>query len=336
MLAREKSSTSTSAQTSSGISTKVCRFICWPSASVSATLSAFMAASALSTTSGTGTKWRRQDLGKPRIKLMHLSRNRPGTNQSKRRSGTRCNKLTGTRRLTPSSGWPGSKWYLSGKTIPCHSSSSGNCASVTSAAACCINRSRGTNKMRSSSRSASRRQDRKSTRLNSSHVAISYAVFCSICPAPDTSLSPYTTLFRSPQADAVVGVARLEMVFKWEDHSLPFQLVGELRFSNIRRRVLHQPLAGHKQNALVVALRFAAPLIKARPTDHAGGNALVVKGVELIVVHQNIPAPGLGFQIIQLFNQLLVVSEKCGDIMVLLGRSTLGPIGLSDVLPSPR
>src|SRR5699024_4494496 len=43
------------------------------------------------------------------------------------------------------------------------------------------------------------RLDRKSTRLNSSHVSISYAVFC--CPhlvlSTRSALSPYTTLFRS-------------------------------------------------------------------------------------------------------------------------------------------
>src|SRR5437660_1522633 len=40
-------------------------------------------------------------------------------------------------------------------------------------------------------------QDRKSTRLNSSHVAISYAVFC-LNPRPSRyTLFPYTTLFRS-------------------------------------------------------------------------------------------------------------------------------------------
>src|SRR5438045_1286483 len=37
--------------------------------------------------------------------------------------------------------------------------------------------------------------DRKSTRLNSSHLGISYAVFC--CRPPISSLFPYTTLFRS-------------------------------------------------------------------------------------------------------------------------------------------
>src|SRR5690349_4936121 len=41
--------------------------------------------------------------------------------------------------------------------------------------------------------------DRKSTRLNSSHVEISYAVFClkTIPPPPRSTLFPYTTLFRS-------------------------------------------------------------------------------------------------------------------------------------------
>src|SRR5688572_28894422 len=39
-------------------------------------------------------------------------------------------------------------------------------------------------------------QDRKSTRLNSSHSQISYAVFC-LLPPPRPTLFPYTTLFRS-------------------------------------------------------------------------------------------------------------------------------------------
>src|SRR5437870_808977 len=44
--------------------------------------------------------------------------------------------------------------------------------------------------------------DRKSTRLNSSHVAISYAVFClkMTPPPPRSTLFPYTTLFRSEAA----------------------------------------------------------------------------------------------------------------------------------------
>src|SRR5690554_5315746 len=48
--------------------------------------------------------------------------------------------------------------------------------------------------------------DRKSTRLNSSHVRISYAVFCLIRRPPTSTLFPYTTLFRSHhEAQVEVG-----------------------------------------------------------------------------------------------------------------------------------
>src|SRR5688500_17606351 len=45
--------------------------------------------------------------------------------------------------------------------------------------------------------------DRKSTRLNSSHLVISYAVFCSKRTRPQSMslFFPYTTLFRSPRVD---------------------------------------------------------------------------------------------------------------------------------------
>src|SRR5690606_17343249 len=46
--------------------------------------------------------------------------------------------------------------------------------------------------------------DRKSTRLNSSHVKISYAVFCLIRRRPRSTLFPYTTLFRSGLAEGGV------------------------------------------------------------------------------------------------------------------------------------
>src|SRR5690554_6095630 len=42
--------------------------------------------------------------------------------------------------------------------------------------------------------------DRKSTRLNSSHVRISYAVFCLLLRPPRSTPFPYTTLFRSLHA----------------------------------------------------------------------------------------------------------------------------------------
>src|SRR5438132_341436 len=46
--------------------------------------------------------------------------------------------------------------------------------------------------------------DRKSTRLNSSHTVISYAVFCLIRIPPLSPLFPYTTLFRSTSSHVAV------------------------------------------------------------------------------------------------------------------------------------
>src|SRR5947208_1301957 len=56
-------------------------------------------------------------------------------------------------------------------------------------------------------------RDRKSTRLNSSHQIISYAVFCSRPRQPPPPLFPYTTLFRSGLANALLLVAALVAVF---------------------------------------------------------------------------------------------------------------------------
>src|SRR5262245_45977199 len=56
--------------------------------------------------------------------------------------------------------------------------------------------------------------DRKSTRLNSSHLGISYAVFCLDRRPPLSTLFPYTTLFRSDArarhlTDATLAKARI-------------------------------------------------------------------------------------------------------------------------------
>src|SRR5690348_582430 len=62
-------------------------------------------------------------------------------------------------------------------------------------------------------------KDRKSTRLNSSHPSISYAVFCLIPLPRRSTLFPYTTLFRSlgivrqvQEVDVHLGVVALEHV----------------------------------------------------------------------------------------------------------------------------
>src|SRR5690606_31737867 len=51
-------------------------------------------------------------------------------------------------------------------------------------------------------------RDRKSTRLNSSHVKSSYAVFCPTLPPPYPPLLPYTTLFRSPRPPRLARCCR--------------------------------------------------------------------------------------------------------------------------------
>src|SRR5437660_670615 len=58
--------------------------------------------------------------------------------------------------------------------------------------------------------------DRKSTRLNSSHVAISYAVFCLIRRQPDYTLFPYTTLFRSSGPAFIAGDRPVTAKQVWE------------------------------------------------------------------------------------------------------------------------
>src|SRR5690625_1586770 len=61
--------------------------------------------------------------------------------------------------------------------------------------------------------------DRKSTRLNSSHVAISYAVFClNTTHTPCSPLFPYTTLFRSmpmPNPRSHRTINSFKPVLKW-------------------------------------------------------------------------------------------------------------------------
>src|SRR5689334_3818905 len=81
--------------------------------------------------------------------------------------------------------------------------------------------------------------DRKSTRLNSSHSSISYAVFCS--PPPPSTLFPYTTLFRSDHdqalslpsrpvdPDVVVGCLRNSLRRDRRNHSGECEAAGRRR-----------------------------------------------------------------------------------------------------------
>src|SRR5690242_7523110 len=59
------------------------------------------------------------------------------------------------------------------------------------------------------SRRQSNFSDRKSTRLNSSHMSISYAVFCLTRRPPTPTLFPYTTLFRSVEEEPLAPLREL-------------------------------------------------------------------------------------------------------------------------------
>src|SRR5690625_2614381 len=70
--------------------------------------------------------------------------------------------------------------------------------------------------------------DRKSTRLNSSHVAISYAVYCLkfkqyklhliITYVTTHTIFPYTTLFRSSRDEAITSLRNLHEFVSWIDY----------------------------------------------------------------------------------------------------------------------
>src|SRR5688572_17364315 len=89
-----------------------------------------------------------------------------------------------------------------------------------------------------------RTRDRKSTRLNSSHSQISYAVFCWTWRRPRPPLFPYTTLFRSapgrPRGNRVLGGDRAERraeqgIGACREHPQQFLLA----FERVRKREAH-------------------------------------------------------------------------------------------------
>src|SRR5690242_18327456 len=134
------------------------------------------------------------------------------------------------------------------------------CASARRAArscgACRTRRSR-TSTRRSSSASISRgawaapswnlprssRLDRKSTRLNSSHMSISYAVFCLRRRPPGSTLFPYTTLFRSAElwarAEALLPTLRQRAPRCEELRRLPDETIADFHEAELFR--IHQP-----------------------------------------------------------------------------------------------
>ncbi|MCY1518335.1 hypothetical protein D9M68_530510 [compost metagenome] len=99
-----------SLQASSGTRAPVMRCSSRPSASGSEPWPKVILSSAALTKSGTGTKFLRIALGRLRTRATHLVSSRPGTSHSRRSAGSCGNSGAGTRRVTPSRAWPGSKW----------------------------------------------------------------------------------------------------------------------------------------------------------------------------------------------------------------------------------
>src|SRR5690349_3757720 len=95
---------------------------------------------------------------------------------------------------------------------------------------------------------AAARSDRKSTRLNSSHVEISYAVFCLIRRPPRSTLFPYTTLFRSDVARLLQPRAQHAPECGW-NHPIAGQVQHECRRLHVaqRRRRVQAQAARHQR-----------------------------------------------------------------------------------------
>ncbi len=80
------------------------------------------------TVSGSGISGRRLSFGSDFKSSVSFSRMRPGTSQSTCAGSMRLSRYSGRCKVTPSSGWPGSKRYLSLHATPSTSIVSGNSA----------------------------------------------------------------------------------------------------------------------------------------------------------------------------------------------------------------
>src|ERR1035441_9726908 len=120
--------------------------------------------------------------------------------------------------------------------------------------------------------------DRKSTRLNSSHLGISYAVFCLNRGPTRSTLFPYTTLFRSGPTRSPGYNTLLDVVYDG-DFGTNFVLVYTFMMVLVRGRNLQ---------GLVLALETStADFIQeydsdrwAKPTDET---AAFIESIEVVV-----------------------------------------------------
>src|SRR5438034_48046 len=106
--------------------------------------------------------------------------------------------------------------------------------------------------------------DRKSTRLNSSHTVISYAVFCLLPRRPLSTLFPYTTLFRSLRVVPQLRV--FELAVQRREAAL---LRLEVKDTSAARPTGSAGRRARRQSGLCVRLPLPAPEFSAgRSEEH--------------------------------------------------------------------
>ena len=111
---------------------------------------------------------------------------------------------------------------------------------------------------------------------------------------------------RHGHGHAVFGVAGFVQVGGLAVHAAQAYGFGERLGGDAGSLVAHQLVAGQHQQLRLALDFFAIPVLKTVAAAHVGGQLLVVKGVDQLVVHQHVLPTGFVFQLFDLRDQLLV------------------------------
>ena len=106
-------------------------------------------------------------------------------------------------------------------------------------------------------------------------------------------------------------------------HAAQADGLGKHRGGDARSLVPHQLLAGQLQKLRLLFDLLAVPALATGSAAHIGGQLLVVKGVNQLLVHQHILAARLVFQVFHLFDQLQVGGQKRQRAVPLAGHQRL-------------
>ena len=106
-------------------------------------------------------------------------------------------------------------------------------------------------------------------------------------------------------------------------HAAQADGLGEHRGGDACSLVPHQLFAGQQQELRLLFQLFAVPALATETAAHIGGQLLIVKGVNQLLVHQHILAARLVFQVFHLFDQLQVGGQKRQRAVPLAGHQRL-------------